>query len=206
MYNTKIIIRNLGIKNWKTIYNSMHEFNYLRSSSTIDEVWLVEHYPVYTQGQIRNKKNIINVTNIPIENSDRGGQITYHGPGQKLIYFLIDLKRRNIHVRKLIEILEIIILNTLKKIDILGKIKKGMPGVYIEEKKICSLGLKIKNGYSLHGLSLNIDMDLTPFQNIIPCGNKEIKMDNLSKFTSKKKLKNIENILKKNIFKEFKKY
>ncbi|CAL4321552.1 lipoyl(octanoyl) transferase LipB [Buchnera aphidicola] len=206
MYKKKIIIRSLGLKNWKIVFNAMNEFNFLRKSTTLDEVWFVEHYPVYTQGQIKNKKNIIKVTNIPIENSDRGGQITYHGPGQKLVYFLIDLKRRKIHVRKLIEILQTIVLNTLKKINVIGKIKKEMPGVYIKNKKICSLGLKIKNGYSLHGFSININMDLIPFQNIIPCGNNSIKMVNLSEFASSKKLKNIENILKKQILKEFGKY
>ncbi|WP_343153934.1 lipoyl(octanoyl) transferase LipB [Buchnera aphidicola (Mindarus keteleerifoliae)] len=204
MYNQKIIIRDLGLKNWKSIVDSMFEFNSLRKKSTLDEVWLVEHYSIYTQGQIKNKKNIINVIDIPVANSDRGGQITYHGPGQKLMYFLIDLKRRKIHVRHLIEILQKIILNTLNIFNIFGNIKNNMPGVFIKNKKVCSLGLKIQNGCSLYGLSLNVNMDLSPFRNIIPCGNKTIKMTNIVNYTSNKKLKNITNLLKKNIIKEFK--
>jgi len=177
----------------------MHFFTKMRDSYTFDEIWFLEHYPIFTQGLLK-KSNLITsnnnvLQNIPIITTDRGGQITYHGPGQQILYFLIDLKRRKITVRDFINIMHDLIIETLDVFFISSHIKKKYPGVYVGKKKICSVGLRIKQGFTLHGLSLNVDMDLTPFKYIHPCGNINMKMTQIKEFNSFITLKDVRFIL-----------
>jgi len=165
-------IKDLGRKNYIETYQLMRDFTFSRNSFTNDEVWLVEHFPVYTLGYSQRKKSITNINNIPLIATDRGGQITYHGPGQLVIYLLIDLKRRPYKVKKLISLIEASVIDYLKMQSINAEKKIGAPGVYIENSKICALGLRVKNCCTYHGLSINVDMNLSPFESINPCGIK----------------------------------
>jgi lipoyl(octanoyl) transferase len=154
----------------------MVSFTEDRDESTPDELWIVEHNPVLTQGLSGKAEHLLSVTDIPIVHSDRGGQITYHGPGQLVIYCLIDIKRLGIGVKKMVSIIEQSIIDLLLDYKIQAKRKPGAPGVYVDGNKIAALGLKIKKGRTYHGLSLNIDMDLKPFSLINPCGYANLKV------------------------------
>ncbi|WWO96126.1 MAG: lipoyl(octanoyl) transferase LipB [Candidatus Dasytiphilus stammeri] len=183
MCGGKFIIRYLGLQPWSQVYIAMHNFTKNRLSLTLDELWLLEHWPVFTQGKSEKyKKNILMHSEIPVLQSDRGGKITYHGPGQLIMYIMIDLKRRNLRVRYLVTVIEKSVINTLKFFNINAHVRKNAPGVYITDKKICSLGLRIHQGCSLHGFAVNISMDLTPFQHINPCGEAGLEMTQLSAF------------------------
>ncbi|QCI20991.1 lipoyl(octanoyl) transferase LipB [Buchnera aphidicola (Hyperomyzus lactucae)] len=195
MQNKIIIFRNLGLEHWLTTVHKMNNFTILRNLYTLDEVWFVEHYPIFTQGQINKEKNIIFPNNISLVNTDRGGQITYHGPGQQIVYFLINLKRRKISIRQIIDIMQKIIIETLDHFSIKSYTKKKYPGVYVHKKKICSLGLRVKKGSTLHGLALNVNMDLTPFNYIYPCGDVNIKMTQIKDFNLSIQLMDIQKIL-----------
>lgn len=166
----KIIIRNLGIQDYEPIWQAMQDFTANRDDSTPDELWCLEHPPVFTMGLNGKKEHLLSIKNIPVINIDRGGQVTYHGPGQLVIYTLIDLKRLNIGVKELVTIIEKSIIQLLKQYGIDAKGKENAPGVYVDDAKIAALGLRIKKDKSYHGLSLNIEMDLSPFQQINPCG------------------------------------
>lgn len=166
----KLIIRNLGTQEYQPVWQAMQTFTAERNEATADELWCLEHPPVFTMGLNGKKEHLLNIKNIPVINIDRGGQVTYHGPGQLVIYTLIDLKRLNIGVKKLVSIIENAIIELLKKYNISAQGKDNAPGVYVDDAKIAALGLRIKRNKSYHGLSLNIDMDLTPFGQINPCG------------------------------------
>lgn len=148
----------------------MQAFTAERTTGTADEIWITEHPPIYTQGLNGKPEHLLSHTDIPLVASDRGGQITYHGPGQLLIYVLADLRRLNLGPRQIVTILENAVIDTLKLYGILAQARADAPGVYVAGKKIASLGLRIKRGCCYHGLSLNNNMDLKPFQNINPCG------------------------------------
>jgi len=158
----------------------MHNFTNNRDDETVDEIWLVEHNPVFTQGQAGKKEHLLNTGDIPIIKSDRGGQVTYHGPGQLVVYFLINLRRKNIGVRELVTHIENLVINTLAQFDIESSARSDAPGVYIKGKKVCSLGLRIRRGCSFHGLALNVNMDLSPFLRINPCGYQGMEMIQVS--------------------------
>lgn len=175
-----IILRQLGLHSYQPIFNAMHQFTKRRTVNTLDELWLIEHYPVFTQGKAGKKKHLLTSGNIPVIQSDRGGQITYHGPGQQIMYILLDLKRNRVSVRELVAVLENTIINTLAEFSIIAYAQREAPGVYVEQKKICSIGLRIYKGCSFHGLALNINMDLAPFQYINPCGYAGIQMTQLN--------------------------
>ena len=161
----------------------MKEFTDKRGPDTLDELWVVEHDPVYTVGlNIRKQHYPEPNTNIPVVETDRGGDITYHGPGQLVIYLLLNLRRRNIGIRQLVNNIEQSIIDCLKQHDITAARKKDAPGVYINEKKIAALGLRIRKGCSYHGLSFNLDMDTRPFSKIPPCGYKNLEVTQLSDF------------------------
>nr|BET44890.1 MAG: lipoyl(octanoyl) transferase LipB [Candidatus Aschnera chinzeii] len=177
-----IYLRQLGLQNYQYTYNNMYDFTINRTHNTIDEIWLVEHYPIFTIGKSGTKKDIISPTNIPVIFSNRGGKITYHGPGQQILYVLLDLKRNNLNIKTLVKNLEKIIIYTLHELGLNAYFKNNAPGVYIQEKKICSIGLRIHKGCSLHGLALNINMDMSPFNNINPCGYHNISMAQLIDF------------------------
>ncbi|MDO4625978.1 MAG: lipoyl(octanoyl) transferase LipB [Pasteurellaceae bacterium] len=184
---TQLIVRQLGIQDYQTTWQQMQEFTDQRNEQTADEIWLVQHNPVFTQGQAGKPEHLLQITTIPIVQSDRGGQITYHGLGQQIMYVLIDIKRHkangnDLTVRDLVSALEQTVVNTLADYGIQAYPKADAPGVYIDEKKICSLGLRIRHGCSFHGLALNINMDLTPFQFINPCGYAGLQMCQLADF------------------------
>jgi lipoyl(octanoyl) transferase len=164
-----LITKNLGRSDYQQTLLAMQSFTANRTTETPDEIWLTEHSSVYTLGL--NRKNVrLPQSDIPVILVDRGGKITYHGFGQVIIYVLIDLKRRNLNVHQLVNILEESIIELLAKHGISANAKSDAPGVYVEAKKIASLGLRLKNNCCYHGLSLNVDMDLTPFAFIDPCG------------------------------------
>ena len=183
MSQDTILIRNLGLQSYEPVSQQMHDFTDTRNDTTPDEIWLVEHYPVFTQGQAGKAEHVLAPGDIPVIQSDRGGQVTYHGPGQQVMYVLINLKRRKIGVRELVTLLENTVINTLAMQGIKAQARADAPGVYVQGKKICSLGLRIRKGCSFHGLALNIDMDLAPFMRINPCGYAGLEMTQVSQLT-----------------------
>ncbi|MGY0599058.1 lipoyl(octanoyl) transferase LipB [Vibrio sp. JZG10] len=178
----QLVVKRLGRQDYEPVWKAMHEFTDQRTEETPDEVWLVEHNPVFTQGQAGKAEHLINTGNIPVVQSDRGGQVTYHGPGQLVAYFLINLRRKKLGVRDLVTTIENLVINTLKAYNIDSAARPDAPGVYVEGKKICSLGLRIRKGCSFHGLALNVNMDLTPFLRINPCGYEGMEMVQVSQF------------------------
>ena len=177
-----MIIRNLGIQPYLTIWDEMKNFTTTRDENTADELWLLEHHAVYTQGQAGKKEHILNPYSIPVIQSDRGGQVTYHGPGQLVGYILMDIRRRHIGIRTLVSHLEQLLITILENYHIKGSVHCGAPGVYVDNKKIASIGLRVKNGCTYHGFSLNVAMDLTPFKNINPCGFPALEMAQISDY------------------------
>lgn len=165
------LIRRLGLADYEPVWRAMQSFTLARNADTPDELWQVEHPPVYTLGVAAKPEHLPRVDNgIPVVKTDRGGQITYHGPGQVVIYALLDLRRRNLGVRALVRKLEQAVIESLKAYRIEAKGREDAPGVYVAGAKVAALGLRIRNGCCYHGLSLNVDMDLSPFATINPCG------------------------------------
>ena len=160
----------------------MSEFTNQRTPDTVDQLWLVEHPPVFTQGQAGKEEHLLFPGDIPVVQTDRGGQVTYHGPGQLVAYPLLDLRRLNIGVRELVTRIEQTIVSTLAHYGIDSAAKPDAPGVYVNGDKIASLGLRVRRGCSFHGLALNVDMDLTPFQRINPCGYQGLAMTQIRDF------------------------
>ncbi|APZ05725.1 octanoyltransferase [Kosakonia cowanii] len=195
MSQDTILIRNLGLQPYAHVSQEMHDFTDRRDDDTPDEIWLVEHPPVFTQGQAGKAEHVLAAGDIPVIQSDRGGQVTYHGPGQQVMYVLINLKRRKIGVRELVTLLENTVINTLAQLDIVANARPDAPGVYVDGKKICSLGLRIRKGCSFHGLALNIDMDLAPFMRINPCGYAGMEMTQVSKLVENASMDKIRTIL-----------
>lgn len=178
-----LIVKQLGLQDYQTTWQAMQAFTQQRNEETADELWIVEHSPVYTQGLNGKAEHLLRPNpEIPIVQTDRGGQITYHGPGQLVIYILVDLKRRRLGVRALVSIIENAIIELLASFHIEAVARADAPGVYVNGQKIASLGLKIRKQKSYHGLALNVDMDLTPFQAINPCGLLGMQMAQLSDF------------------------
>ncbi|MCE4111733.1 lipoyl(octanoyl) transferase LipB [Yersinia pseudotuberculosis] len=176
----KIILRQLGLQPYAPVSQAMHNFTEFRTDTTPDEIWLVEHQHVFTQGQAGKAEHVLMPGDIPVIQSDRGGQITYHGPGQQVMYVMVDLKRAKIGVRQLVTAIENTVIETLAHFNIDSHARPDAPGVYVEQQKICSLGLRIRRGCSFHGLALNIAMDLEPFQRINPCGYAGMQMTKVS--------------------------
>jgi len=175
-----IQIRQLGLQPYEPVSRAMHEFTDTRDENTADEIWLVEHERVFTQGQAGKAEHVLLPGDIPVIQSDRGGQVTYHGPGQQVMYVLLNLKRRKLGVRELVTVLEQTVVKTLAELNIEAYPRADAPGVYVDGRKICSLGLRIRKGCSFHGLALNIDMDLSPFLRINPCGYAGLEMTQVS--------------------------
>lgn len=166
----------LGLCPYETVWQAMTEFTDQRTTETPDQLWLVEHPPVFTQGQAGKAEHLLFSNEIPVIQTDRGGQVTYHGPGQLVAYPLLDLKRLKIGVRDLVTAIENTIIQTLAHYGIESAAKADAPGVYVQGKKIASLGLRVRRGCSFHGLALNVDMDLSPFLQINPCGYQGLEM------------------------------
>lgn len=175
-----LIIRSLGIQEYQATWQKMREWTEQRTPETTDECWLLQHAPVFTLGQAGDPKHILNPGNIPIVQSDRGGQVTYHGPGQLIAYCLFDLNRHGLHSRSFVRAIEQTLIQLLDEYGLNAYADENAPGIYIEGKKIASLGLRIKRGYAYHGLALNVKMDSEPFQRINPCGFPELKMCQLN--------------------------
>lgn len=173
--NLLVITRQLGLTDYETTLQAMQAFTQARTPDTPDELWLTEHDSVYTLG-LNRKGMRLPQNNIPLLLVDRGGKITYHGIGQVVIYLLIDLKRRGLNIRQLVSMMENSIISLLSEFGIRAYAEKDAPGVYVESAKIASLGLRIKNQCSYHGLSLNVDMDLGPFSAIDPCGYQGLRV------------------------------
>ncbi len=169
-------IRALGLVDYEPTWRAMQQFTNERTSDTVDEIWLVQHPPTYTQGQAGKPEHLLNPTDIPVVKIDRGGQITYHGPGQIVIYLLLDLRRWKINVRDLVRLIEQAVIDLLAERGVQAEGRTDAPGVYVNGAKIAALGLKIKNSCCYHGLSFNVDMDLTPFDNINPCGYQGLRV------------------------------
>ena len=175
-------VKRLGLQDYKKTWASMMNTVLSKSEDDQDEVWLLEHPPVFTLGLGGKEQHIISPGNIPVVRSDRGGQATYHGPGQLVVYFMLNLRRLGWGPKRLINELEELIINLFQEYGIKSSRILGAPGVYVEGDKIASIGLKIKRGFSYHGISLNIDMDLDPFLRINPCGYEALKVTQLSNF------------------------
>jgi lipoyl(octanoyl) transferase len=166
----------LGLSAYEVVWQEMENFTNDRTKETIDEIWFVEHPAVFTLGQTGKEEHILDPGDIPIIRTDRGGQVTYHGPGQLVAYLMFDLRRLGINVRQLVSGIEVSIINLLAEYNIEAQAKKTAPGVYVGEKKIAALGLRIRRGCSFHGLSLNVDMDTTPYKGINPCGYADMEI------------------------------
>ena len=170
------VVRRLGRVDYEPTWRAMQDFTASRAPETPDELWIVEHPPVYTLGQAGKPEHILEDVGIPIVKIDRGGQVTYHGPGQVVIYLLLDLQRLKIKVRELVTAIEQAVIDFLAAQGVAAERRAGAPGVYVGDAKIAALGLKIRNGCSYHGLALNVDMDLSPFAAINPCGYAGLKV------------------------------
>ena len=163
-------LRRLGLVDYLPTWRAMQDFTARRGADTPDEIWLLEHPPVFTQGQAGKAEHLLTDIGIPVVPIDRGGQVTYHGPGQVVVYLMIDLKRRGYGIKELVRRMEQTVIDLLANYNIEAKRLDGAPGVYVAGAKIAALGLRVKGGCTYHGLSLNVDLDLAPFQAINPCG------------------------------------
>ncbi|NJD24870.1 MAG: lipoyl(octanoyl) transferase LipB [Betaproteobacteria bacterium] len=170
------VVKRLGRVDYEPTFQAMQAFTAARTAETADEVWIVEHPPVYTLGQAGKPEHILRDIGIPLVRIDRGGQVTYHGPGQVVIYLLLDLARLKIKVRELVSAIEQAVIDLLAEHGITAERRAGAPGVYVGEAKVAALGLRIRNGCSYHGVALNVDMDLSPFAAINPCGYAGLKV------------------------------
>lgn len=177
-----VSVRFLGLQEYQTCWQAMREFTDQRDKNTIDEFWLLEHHPVFTQGQNGKPEHVLNPGSIPVIQTDRGGQVTYHGPGQLVVYTLIDLRRKKMNVREIVTALEKSVIDCLAQYHINAFAKRDAPGVYVDNKKICSIGLRIRKGCSYHGIALNHSVVLEPFSRIHPCGFEQLQMTRLVDF------------------------
>lgn len=178
-----LVVRQLGLQDYGQAWQAMTEFTNRRTAETADELWLVQHPPVFTQGQAGRPEHLLVAGDIPVVQTDRGGQITYHGPGQLVAYPLLDLRRLKLGVRDLVTLIEQTLVAVLAHYRIEAYAKADAPGVYVSGDKIASLGLRVRRGCSFHGLSLNVDMDLAPFLRINPCGYKGLAMTQICDLT-----------------------
>ncbi len=175
-----LIIRHLGLRDFEPVWREMQQFTDQRNADTPDEIWLLQHAPVFTLGLNGKSEHLLNPGDIPVVNCDRGGQVTYHGPGQLIAYLLLDIRRCGLGVKALVSKIEQAIIDVLAEYQLHGQRHAGAPGIYVGDAKIAALGLRIRRGCSYHGLSLNVDMNLEPFSRINPCGFEGLVSDQLS--------------------------
>jgi lipoyl(octanoyl) transferase len=178
----RIHVRQLGLCKYEPVWRAMQEFTDRRDESSVDQLWLVQHPPVFTQGQAGKAEHVLAPGDIPVIQVDRGGQVTYHGPGQIVAYPLVDIRRKGIGVREFVKHIEEAIICVLDQYGVVGERLEGAPGIYVKGEKIASLGLRVRHGRSFHGLAFNIDMDLEPFQRINPCGYQGLRVTQLKEF------------------------
>lgn len=179
-----LIIRRMGLRDYEPVWRAMQTFTSERQDDTPDELWVLAHPPVFTQGQAGKPEHLLAPGDIPVIQIDRGGQVTYHGPGQLVIYLLIDIRRAGLGVRELVSLIEQAIIDTLSSVRINAATRPGAPGVYVADAKIAALGLRIRRGCSYHGLSLNVAMDMEPFARINPCGYQGLAVAQIKDFVS----------------------
>ena len=179
MKDTAPQVQHLGVRPYLDVWQQMQRFTEQRDSNTPDQLWLVEHPPIFTLGRAADRRHLLAPGEIPVVASDRGGEVTYHAPGQLLLYTLIDLRRRGIGVRRWVETLEQAIIRLLRRYRIEASARRDAPGVYVAGRKIASLGLRVKRGCAYHGIAFNIDLDLAPFARINPCGYAELEVTRL---------------------------
>ncbi|WP_457674450.1 lipoyl(octanoyl) transferase LipB [Thiolapillus sp.] len=168
---TPVIVRQLGLRPYTATWQAMRDFTDQRDADSLSEIWLLEHPPVFTQGQAGRAEHVLDPGDIPVVRSDRGGQVTYHGPGQLIAYLLLDLKAVNRGIRALVTDMEQAVIGLLAEHGIPARARADAPGVYVDEGKVAALGLRVRRGYTYHGLALNLDLDLAPFGRINPCGH-----------------------------------
>ena len=178
-----VVVRHLGCVDYEPTWHAMQHFTQSRDADSADEIWLLEHPRVFTQGQAGKAEHVLAAGDIPVVQVDRGGQVTYHGPGQLIAYILVDVRRAGQGVRDLVSAIENSLIDLLSQYAVSAQARPDAPGVYVGEKKIASLGLRIRRGCSFHGLALNVDMDLQPFQRINPCGYAGMQMTQLREQT-----------------------
>ena len=195
----QLIIRELGLKDYTPVWQAMTEFTANRDKNTPDELWLVQHTPVFTQGQAGKAEHVLAPGDIPVVQVDRGGQVTYHGPGQLVVYLMLDVKRLKLGVRALVTCMENAIIATLAEFGIESAARPDAPGVYVGEAKIAALGLRIRRGCSFHGLSLNVDMNVEPFQRINPCGYAGMPVAQITDYCSSVKITDVTKTLVKHL-------
>lgn len=190
-----LLIRQLGMQAYEKTWQDMQAFTDQRNDESDDELWLLQHPPVYTLGKIGKPEHILDAGDIPIVQSDRGGQVTYHGPGQIVVYALLDLNRLRIGVRELVTRIEDSVINLLDDYGIHAEARRDAPGVYVDGRKIAALGLRVRKGRSFHGLSFNVDMDLEPFSRINPCGYEGLEVTQLADLVEEFDFKDVERLL-----------
>ena len=197
----KPLVRQLGLRDYAEVFAEQRTFTDARTPETADELWFLQHPPVFTQGQAGKAEHLLMPGTIPVVQSDRGGQVTYHGPGQIVVYFLLDLNRLGYGIRSLVTRIENSIIATLAGFKIEARAKPEAPGVYVNDAKIASLGLRVRRGCSYHGLSLNVDMDLEPFSRINPCGYQGLRMTQLRDLGAPRDLKLVSAALESELLK-----
>jgi lipoyl(octanoyl) transferase len=185
---SKLVIREFGLQPYEPVWHAMQEFTNLRDESTPDEIWFTEHEKVFTLGLNTAPEHLLETGDIPVVQIDRGGQVTYHGPGQLMIYPLIDLRRAGLGVRNLVTALEQSVVDLAAEYDIDAASRRDAPGVYVDGVKLASIGLRIRRGSSFHGMALNVDTDLEPFSRINPCGFKGLEVTSLARLDAESNL------------------
>ena len=195
--SNNLAFKSLGLCDYQETLDAMR--SHLGSEQFHDEIWFVEHPPVFTLGTAADKSHILNAKNIPIIQTDRGGEVTYHGPGQLVIYFMLDIKRLELGPKSLVQSIQNFTKNLLNEFSIESNFIDGAPGVYVEDKKIASIGLRISKGKSYHGISINVDMDLEPFSNINPCGYEGLEVAQIKDFKEKITIKEVEQLAIKHL-------
>ena len=189
---SKVVFKSLGITKYSDALAKMKDR--LTEKNFKNEIWFLEHFKVFTLGTAANKAHVLDPKDIPVYQSDRGGEVTYHGPGQLVIYFLLDFKKLNMGPKTLVESLQRFVQSILNEFEIESSLIAGAPGVYVDDKKIASIGLRISNGKTYHGISINIDMDLEPFSYINPCGYEGLKVVQLKDYVSNISIKDVEKL------------
>ena len=176
----KVIIRHFGLQEYLGVYESMVEYTNRRDPATVDEIWCLEHEPVFTLGLAGRTEHLLDPGAIPVHKVDRGGQVTYHGPGQLVVYLLLDLKRLGVSIKGFVKLLEQAVMEFLASYDLNAQRRRGAPGVYLADRKIAALGVRVRKGCCYHGLALNVCMDLSPFRRINPCGYPGLEVTHLA--------------------------
>lgn len=196
-------VRELGLRPYLDVWQAMQRFTDQRTATTADELWVLQHPPVFTLGKNGRAEHILDSGEIPVIHSDRGGQVTYHGPGQIIVYTLLDLNRLRIGVRELVTRIENSVIDLLEQYAIDARARADAPGVYVNGRKIAALGLRVRRGRSFHGLALNVDMDLEPFSRINPCGYQGLEVTKLAAFADSLDFDNVQHQLLSKLTSQF---